>query len=112
MTKGTYRVLLTAMIIWVVFHNIWAICGNDLFYYGTAYMIFSAAFCLRMTVKGRGIGLCRFFLIIASSNLSDELFGNPSSFGCNEYVFAILILIYYSTKGLKHRRRHRTLNSL
>lgn len=86
------------------------ICGRKAYYMGDALSIF--LFLLAARIVGNNSKVVKitleFTLILAFSNLSDEVVGDPLSFGTNEKVFAVVSVIWLifrvaKSKCLKQR---------
>ena len=70
----------------------WVICGRKVYYIGDALSFVLIMLAGMMYVKDKTIRVVfEFALILAVSNLSDEVVGDPLSFGNNEKVFGIII---------------------
>lgn len=88
------KLLLTALIVSIAGYNLWPFAWHDFFYHCNA-VFFVIIFYLLKTIKveekyfnkAATIGL--WFSI---NNLIDEIFFDPTKFGVNEYVFAIMVV--------------------
>lgn len=86
--------LITAIVVWVVSFNIWPFAWKGAFYQGNALHLLLLYFYTWQREKERwnktvlGIGFW-----FAVNNILDELFFDPTTFGINEYLYAVLVII-------------------
>lgn len=85
------RQLFLGVVVWIVCHNLWVLCGTSTYYFGTAFIIAVCGWILHDIHKSV---ITRIFVFLSFNNIADELFFDPSAFSLNEYLTFLLFIIY------------------
>jgi hypothetical protein len=101
--RGLIKALSVALFIttWTSY----AVTGNaTLFFHLFALSNFTLAFSLTLTVKYRYLDTCCNIIMVwlTFSNIIDEFWGDPTRFQWNEYLFAIIAIIF-SVRARKNK---------
>lgn len=92
------------MLTWLTCNTLWIIYGEPVYYYGVAGMIASASLVINSQTEGKRKLVSEIFVFFAFNNLADEILYDPTKIELNEYITAIIFILYITWKYLKRSK--------